>query len=177
MISRTFSLVVALSTGASAASVKSPDIAAAYQGTWQAHLIEVSGPYSNASDRRITIENSCSSAGADATCKQSVDGEPTDEVRYIPTREPTVFDVVTTTLADRSETKGTLWTSGRKFTYPWTEQRGPDLIFFKVENVFTGPNAILYAKYASRDGHRWTRVASGSERRLPSHTDSRLPPR
>lgn len=60
---------------------------------------------------------------------------------------------------------GTLIIAGNRWTYPWIQKDGNKTVYFRVVNIFTDPNTIVFRSEFSYDQHTWTRTGDGIEHR------------
>ena len=169
-----FLVALTLAAGFSRAGSAAPDKAAgldairAYEGTWMVNLQFLETPFSKASTDRSTLRNECWRNGGYFVCNQYVNNE--SKVLLVFTydaskNEYTSYNIPAGGVAAGS---GKLLIDGNQWTYPWQSGQGANTTFFRVVNLFNGPDKIEFRQEYSSDQVHWTLMGQGSETRKPA---------
>jgi len=60
---------------------------------------------------------------------------------------------------------GKLLIDGNQWTYPWQNGQGANTTYFRVVNLFNGPDKIEFRQEYSTDQVHWTLMGQGTETR------------
>lgn len=158
-------LAAGLSLAGSAAPDKPAGLDAirAYEGTWIVNLQYMETPYSKASTDRSVLRNECWRNGGYFVCNQYVNNE--SKVLLVFTydaarNEYTSYNIPSGGAAAGS---GKLLIDGSQWTYPWQSGQGANTTYFRVVNLFNGPDKIDFRQEYSSDQVHWTLMGQGTE--------------
>lgn len=167
-------ILVTIPSSGTAAPVSLQSIAAAYQGSWKAHFVGVSTPYSTASvtDERIT--NDCRTTTSEALCMQSVDGKPTAELHFVATSRSGWFGI-RTFAPGQAAAAGSLFVARNQWIYPWHEHHAGHETMFRVVNRFIAPDRIEFSREYRAPNGAWRQMAFGHEDRDAAPQQSGIP--
>lgn len=147
-------------------AVTGVDVVAAYAGTWSVEIDRIETAHSKAGHDKNTLRNECWKSGPYLACNQYVDGESKALLVFTydaKTDKYTSYPIP----ADGGEAgRGSLLIRGNTWTFPWEVKDSGVTTYFRVVNVFTGPDAIEYRQEFSTDNDHWTVMARGHEKRI-----------
>jgi hypothetical protein len=139
------------------------DAIRAYEGTWTVNLQYLETPYSKASTDRNTLRNECWRNGAYFACNQYVNGE--SKVLLVFTYDASKNEYTSYQIPQGGAAPGSgkLLIDGNQWTYPWQNGQGGNTTYFRVVNIFTGPDKIEFRQEYSTDEAHWTLMGQGTE--------------
>lgn len=133
-----------------------------YAGAWTMtsdHPISTSG-------QPDQLVNRCTETTAFYNCEQVVNGKPAALVVFTSADQPNHFYVQAVLPSGKATGRTDLLLNGDHWTYrnTATDDAGKT-IYYRTENLFTGPDRIHYDQYESADNQTWTRKSQGDENR------------
>ncbi len=136
-----------------------------YNGTW---TVRAQHSFSG-NPGPDTLTNHCHVGEAFYTCEQIVNGKPAALLIFTLSSEPGKFDVDSIMPNGHASSDTDLLISGPHNEH-WTfvTNSAPKTPSFRVENTFSGPNAIHFEMFSTTDaGKTWTKVNEGDDTRNP----------
>lgn len=133
-----------------------------YAGAWNM----TSGPPTSTTAQPDLLVNHCTETTAFYNCEQVVNGKPAALVVFAPAGQPNHFYVQAVLPSGKAAGRTDLLLDGDHWTYrsTATDDAGKP-IYYRTENLFTGPDRIHYEQYESADNQTWTRKSQGDESR------------
>ena len=141
------------------------DAIRAYEGTWSVSLQYFDTPYSKASNEKNTLRNECWKNGGYYACNQYVNGESKVLLVFTYDAGKNEYTSYQIPLGGAAPGSGKLFIEGNRWTYPWETGEGPNKTYFRVVNIFTGPDRIEFRQEYSTDQVHWTQMGQGNEAR------------
>ncbi len=160
-----FTLTFATVTVGLAAQPPGLDAIALYNGTWRSTITRHATMYSKPSTQTSVAHNDCWRSGDFYACHQTVDGKSMALIVYTFNAATNTYRTSIVTPNGTSAGGGTLIIAGNRWTYPWIQKDGNKTVYFRVVNIFTDPNTIVFRSEFSYDQHTWTRTGDGIEHR------------
>ncbi len=113
------------------------------------------------------LKNQCELVGKFFTCQQTVNGEVSALLIFIPEGKPGHYVTQSINPDGRALGRGELQINGNQWVYTsiWNQGNGQD-VYFKTTNVFSGRDHIHYEQQQSANGKDWTTKNSGDETRV-----------
>ena len=155
-------------TVAGAAAPEKPsglDAMRAYEGTWLVNLQFLETPYSKASTDKNTLRNECWRNGAFFACNQYVNNESKVLLVFTYDASKNEYTTYNIPLGGGGAGAGKLLIDGNQWTYPWQSGLGANTTYFRVVNLFSGPDKIEFRQEYSSDQVHWTLMGQGTETR------------
>jgi hypothetical protein len=152
--------------GANASGPSGIEAIAAYAGTWESTIVHVDTPYGKTGTESHTLRNDCWRSGEYFACHQYVDGKSMAVVVFAFDDKTRTFATYPLTPGADTVHAGKLVIDGNVWTFPWETTETGKTTWFRVINVFTGPDRIEYRQEYSTDRKHWTIAATGHERRI-----------
>jgi len=158
-----------LAGGLSLAAAPAPDkptgldAIRAYEGTWLVNLQYSETPHSKASTDRNTLRNECWRNGAYFACNQYVNGESKVLLVFTYDAARNEYTSYQIPQGGGSAGSGKLLIDGNQWTFPWQSGQGANTTFFRVVNLFNGPDKIEFRQEYSTDQVHWTLMGQGTE--------------
>lgn len=137
-----------------------------YEGSWQITIEHLDTAHSKAGSEKTSLRNDCWKSGGYFACNQYVNGE--SQVLLVFTYNPAknVYTSYNIPQGGKDAGVGTLLIDGDTWTYPWESSEGGKKTWYRVVNVFSGPDRIAFRQEFSEDNVHWTVMARGDERRV-----------
>ena len=166
---------LAFATGLSLAGWAAPpekpagiDAIRAYEGTWDITIDHLDTAQSKASHEKSALRNDCWKSGAYFACNQYVNGD--SKVLLVFTYNQTKNEYTSYQIPQGGGESGSgrLLIEGNVWTFPWQVGEGDKTTYFRVVNVFTGPDTIEFRQEFSTDQAHWTLMAKGTEHKSAS---------
>lgn len=130
-----------------------------YNGSW--HVTRKDSP------KPDELKNQCQLVGKFFACQQTVNGDVSGLLIFIPTNQPGHYVTQNVNPDGRALGRGDLEISGNQwvFTSIWNQGNGRD-VHFKTTNTFTGRDHIHFEQQQSDNGKDWTTKNSGDDTRV-----------
>lgn len=126
-----------------------------YNGTWQV----TRKPGVKPED----LKNECALVGKFFACQQTVNGQLSALIVFVPKDKPGQFYTQSINPQGRATGRGDLEISGDHWTYTSNWDEGGKTIYYRTTNLFTGKNRIHFEQEESSDGKQWKVTGSGDE--------------
>jgi len=139
------------------------DAIRAYAGTWDIAIDHFDTAQSKAAHEKTALHNDCWNSGGYFACNQYVNGE--SKVLIVFTYNPGKNEYTSYQIPPGGGEPGSgrLLIEGNVWTYPWQVDEGGKTTWFRVVNVFDGPDKIEFRQEFSTDQVHWTLMAKGTE--------------
>lgn len=137
----------------------------AYAGTWKIQTEHFNTAFSKAGKESSTLHNDCWRSAGFYACDQFVDGESKALIVFTYDAKEGVYRSYPIPSGGGEAGSGKLIIRGNEWTFPWESTDGGKTTYFRVVNVFPGPDAIEYRQEFSTDKIHWTLMARGSEKK------------
>ncbi len=132
-----------------------------YQGTWT-----VTRANSAPGAKPDELVNQCALLGKYFACGQTVNGEPSELLIFVPANQPGHFYTQTVNRDGRAGGRGELQISGSQWTFTSTWDQGGTSTYYRTTNVFTGKDKIHFEQAESTDRKNFKVTGSGDEVRV-----------
>lgn len=168
---REFLILLLIAMGAAFHGWAAPDKATGidairvYEGTWNVNLQYLETPYSKASTQKNTLRNDCWKSGGYFACNQYVDGQSKVLLVFTYDAEKNEYTSYQIPASGAAPGSGKLLIDGNRWTFPWQTGQGTNSTWFRVVNIFDGPDKIEFRQEYSTDQVHWTQMGQGSETR------------
>ena len=133
-----------------------------YEGTW---LVSKKNQPPGAKPDELT--NQCALVGKYFTCAQTVNGQPSELLVFIPTAAPGSYNTQSVMPDGRAAGRGSLEISGNIWTFSSSWNQGGRTTYYKTVNTFSGKDRIHFEQQESMDRNDWKTTNSGDEARAP----------
>ena len=134
-----------------------------YDGNWQFEMTD------GKDVSHMHISNHCEKTGLFFVCEQVIDGKPSNLVVFLPAGTSAGTQNYRTqglsTDARRPRDWGNLEISGNRWVYSSEETDGGSKVYWRIINIFSGPDKIHFEVQHSTDSKTWETKQSGEERR------------
>lgn len=113
------------------------------------------------------LKNQCELIGKFYACQQTVNGEVSALLIFVPGNKPGHYVTQTVNPDGRALGKGDLEVSQNQWVFSsiWNQGNGRD-VYYKTINVFTGRDHIHFEQQESTNGKDWRTKNSGDEMRV-----------
>ncbi|HEV2215498.1 MAG TPA: hypothetical protein VGR64_09425 [Terracidiphilus sp.] len=142
------------------------DAVQAYRGTWKVETEHFNTAHSKAGQESRTLHNDCWRSGGYFACNQYVDGDSKVLIVFTYDATAKVYHSYQIPQGGGEPGHGTMTIAGNEWTFPWQMKDGDTTTYFRVVNVFDGPDRIEYRQEYSPDKVHWTSMARGTETRV-----------
>lgn len=139
----------------------------AYNGTWQVTK--------NHAPKPDILVNQCSAFANYFACQQTVNGQVSALLVFIPGRTPGQFSTQSIMPDGRAGGRGDLKLEGNTWTYLNRWNQGTKITYYRVLNVYQGKNRIHFEQQESDDGKDWKTTSSGEEVRVAASQGKATP--
>lgn len=141
-----------------------------YDGRWDVVPANPDKPAEKVHGETVHLENHCAKVGEFFACNQFVNGKNMAIVIFLPLHplENGGYAYRNQALqveGDLPSTWGNLEIVGDRWVYSSEETDKGKKIYWRITNVFSGPDKIHFAVQRSEDGATWTTNMSGDEAR------------
>jgi hypothetical protein len=113
------------------------------------------------------LKNECALIGKFYTCQQTVNGDVSALLIFVPAGSPGHYFTQSVNTQGRAEGRGDLQISGDRWVYSSTWDEGGKTTYYQTINVFSGRDHIHFEQQQSSNRKDWTTSNSGDETRLP----------
>jgi hypothetical protein len=144
------------------------DAIRAYEGTWDITIDHLDTAQSKASHEKTALHNDCWKSGAYFACNQYVNGESKVLLVFTYNESKNEYTSYQIPQGGGASGSGKLLIDGNVWTFPWQVGEGAKATYFRVLNVFAGPDTIDFRQEFSTDQIHWTLMAKGSEHKAGS---------
>lgn len=139
------------------------DVIRAYEGTWAVSIQYFDTPHSKASVEKSTLHNDCWKSGGYFACNQYVNGESKVLLVFTYDQGKNEYTSYQIPPGGAEPGSGKLLIDGDRWIFPWQTGQGPNTTYFRVVNIFTGPDKIEFRQEYSTDQVQWTLTGQGNE--------------
>lgn len=129
-----------------------------YQGTWELRMSPDSAPQ--------TIQNRCSRIEKYFACQQTVGGQLSSLIVFIPAEEKGHYFTQTVLPQGFAGGRGELTIEGEHWEYNSKGEENGKTTFYRTTNAFSGRDKIHFEQAVSPDGDHWSIKSSGDEIRI-----------
>lgn len=126
-----------------------------YNGTWQVTR--------KAGLQPEELKNECALVGKFFACQQTVNGQLSALMVFVPKDKPDQFYTQSINPQGRATGRGDLEISGDRWTFTSNWDQGGKTTFYRTTNVFLGKTHIHFEQEESNDGKQWKLTGSGEE--------------
>jgi hypothetical protein len=132
-----------------------------YDGSW--HITRKDLPAGAKPDE---LKNQCALVGKFFACQQTVNGEVSALLIFIPTDKPGHYVTQNVNSQGRALGGGNLEISGNRWVFSSRWDQGGKTTYYQTINVFNGRDHIHFEQQESSNGKDWTVKNSGDETRV-----------
>ena len=109
------------------------------------------------------LKNECALVGEFFACQQTVNGQLSALIVFVPKEKPGQFYTQSINPQGRATGRGDLEISGDHWTFTSNWDEGGKTTFYRTTNLFSGKSHIHFEQEESTDGKQWKVTGSGDE--------------